>query len=97
MHSLHILCNGTLHAGTKPDYILCVHVQAYWAHLDHVVFKKESLSVSLNREATAQKDAYSLTVDSICEVKVGAIAVHSLCIACLTSHNRKTASQHHVV
>ena len=40
--SAHIsLCCGTLHAGTKPDYILCVHVQAYWAHLDHVVFKKE--------------------------------------------------------
>ena len=39
----------------------------------------------------------SLAVDTICQLKVGVVTVHSLCVACFTSHNRKTASQYHTL
>ena len=91
------------------------HVQAYWAHLGHVTYKKEVLSIR-QLEAMAEKqprsrkelcmlltdkqqdcgscNVLSLAVDSERKAKVGVVAIHSLRVACLTSKNRETASQH---
>ena len=54
-------------------------------------------NVYLQKAKTAQKDAFSLAVNPIRQLKVGVVTVHSLCIACFTSHNRKTAPQHHII
>ena len=90
------------------------HVQAYWAHLDHAVYKKEVYEHMAEQEAVAEKQPQfkwskvlliaekqqgqlrrmlSLAVDTVSQLKVGVVTVHSLCIACFTSHNRKTAPQ----
>ena len=37
----------------------------------------------------------SLTVDTKGQLKVGVVTVHSLCVACFTTHNRKMASQYY--
>ena len=35
------------------------------------------------------KRMLSLAVDTVGQLKVGVVTVHSLCIACFTTHNRK--------
>ena len=54
----HVLCNGALFTGTKPDYILCVPCARYWAHLGLTTYKKEVLSI-MELEAMAEKQPRS--------------------------------------
>ena len=79
------LCNGALHTGTKPDYILCVPCAAYWAHLSHVTFKNEALSIRqleamAEKQPRSRKELSKLCTDKqLCLVsrEARSLAVHS--------------------
>ena len=53
-----VLCNGTLHTATKPDYILYVPCARYWAHFGLTTYKKEFLSFR-QLEAMTEKQPWS--------------------------------------
>ena len=49
----------------------------------------------LKNSKDSSKRCFSLAVDTVGQLEVGVVTVHSLSIACFTSHNRKTAAQYH--
>ena len=70
------------------------HVQAYWAHLDHVVYKNEvseheksSTSQLLKNSKDGSQRVLSLAVDTERQLEVGVVAIHSLGVPCFASHD----------
>ena len=48
----------------------------------------------LKNSKDSSKRCFSLAVDAVGQLEVRVVPIHSLSIACFTSHNRKTAAQY---